>query len=189
MELYNLEAEQIIIGTIIQNNQYLLSVDFIDEKHFYFEENKIIWREIIKVISSGSVANQIILKNLFVNNKTLINAGGLEYLKSLQLAAQAIIGIREYAKLIVELWRKRELELILKCALNDIGSDFDDIKTKIDEDIAELNFEVSSEPKKISDLVEKLIEESRKKERDLLYFGFRKTITRFAGFTISCHCH
>ena len=65
MEFFNEEAEKAILGTAIQNNVYLLRVsDFLEEKHFYFDEHKAIWRKFVEV-ARDMTANSITLQNFF----------------------------------------------------------------------------------------------------------------------------
>ena len=69
MELFNLQAEQSILGTIILNNEYLRRVeDILETKHFYFAENLAIYERIIAIKKDDIVANQITLQTFFNSN-------------------------------------------------------------------------------------------------------------------------
>ena len=56
-------AEQSILGTIILNNAYVMSVaDILEEKHFFFPEHQAIWRHFLDV-AKEMVADKVTLKN------------------------------------------------------------------------------------------------------------------------------
>jgi replicative DNA helicase len=139
----NQQAESIILGSILMNNAYLRSVEFVETKHFYFAEHQAIWEKIIETISLGSVANQTTLLEFFQNNK---QSGGIVGLGELLQEATGVVDIREYGKVIVELWQKRELENQLKTALDDLDNkSFSFISGNLENEMAGLAIQ---EPKK-----------------------------------------
>ena len=142
MELFNLQAEQSILGTIILNNEYLRRVeDILETKHFYFAENLAIYERIIAIKKDDIVANQITLQTFFNSNDLIKEAGGQKYLSALLSEASGIIDIRDYAITIVELWRKRELLTALEEIKEGLESEkvenllvkFEDTVKKIDD--------------------------------------------------------
>lgn len=142
----NIEAEQVILGTAIMNNATLERVsDFLEEKHFYFEEHKAIWRRFIEV-AKGMTANEVTLKEFFENNDTLKTVGGSHYLTTLISQATGLYDIREYGQVVVQLWQKRELEaLITKSLIGLNNQDFELISANIENEINGLKLQ---EPKK-----------------------------------------
>jgi len=174
MELHNQEAEEIILGSIIMINQRLTNLEFLDEKHFYFDDHKQIWREILRLIIEDKPADMTTLKNFFSNG----NVGGLDKLKTLGLLASGVISIKDYANFLVELWQKREFKLALEMAIGDLGSDFMVVKDKLDAKVAELSFELSKEPQTINQLVNSVIDNPA---GELLYFGFSNLDELLAG--------
>lgn len=111
MELYNTEAEQILLGSIIYNNNYLNIInDFFDKEHFSSIEHKVIFEEILALNEQGFIADMVSLKPFFKENLILKEVGSLDYLNSLLAVASSHVEIREYALIITELWKKRELE-------------------------------------------------------------------------------
>lgn len=154
-ELYSLEAEQIILGSAIMNNAVLLRVsDFLEEKHFYFEENKIIFCRFIE-LSKESIADYVTLKDFFQNNEILKEVGGAKYLTKLIQVATGVIDMRDYGFLLVELWQKRELEKMLTKALSDISSKtFNNIAANLENDIAGL---ATKEPAKKTQHIAEII--------------------------------
>ncbi len=111
MELYNTEAEQILLGSIIYNNNYLNIInDFFDKEHFSSIEHKVIFEEILALNEQGFIADMVSLRPFFKENLILKEVGSLDYLNSLLAVASSHVEIREYALIITELWKKRELE-------------------------------------------------------------------------------
>ena len=113
-ELFNIEAEQTILGTIIINNEYINRVvEFLLPEHFYEPANKKIFEQISHTINKVNIiANQITLKQFFENDQTVKAIGGLSYLSTLLSRATGVIDIGDYARLIYDLALKRELVMI-----------------------------------------------------------------------------
>lgn len=158
MEKYtNLEAEQIILGTIIMNNAYAVSIaDLLREEHFYFEMNKVVWRRFIEV-AMGGVSNEVTLKQFFENNETISEFGGVLYLSTLLSKATGIIDIRDYAYHMIELWQKRELHILLTNSLEALNDkEFDNVAANLENELAGLAIQ---EPKKKTQHVKELLNE------------------------------
>ena len=113
-ELFNIEAEQAVLGTIIINNEYVNRVsEFLLAEHFYEPVNQIIYSQIIHVIDKVNViANSITLKQFFDSNESIKAVGGSLYLSTLLSKATGIIDIHDYAKIIYDLALKRQLVII-----------------------------------------------------------------------------
>lgn len=113
-ELFNIEAEQAVLGTIILNNEYLNRVsEFLHEEHFYEPSHQKIYAQILHNVEKVNiVANQITLKQFFESEPSIKAIGGELYLSTLLGSASAIIDIADYAKLIYDLALKRELVMI-----------------------------------------------------------------------------
>ena len=117
--LYNIEAEQVILGTIIMNNVYLNRVsDILEAKHFASESHQKIYQKIIDSVECEDIANQISLGNFFENEIS----EGKKYLGDLIFLASTIIDIRKYAFQVVEFAKKRDLEDLLTNLKNNIES-------------------------------------------------------------------
>jgi replicative DNA helicase len=113
-ELFNLEAEQAVLGTIILNNEYLNRVgEFLREEHFYEPAHQKIYAQILHNVEKVNiVANQITLKQFFESDTSIKTIGGALYLSTLLSAASAIVDISDYGRLIYDLSLKRELVII-----------------------------------------------------------------------------
>lgn len=113
-ELFNIEAEQAVLGTIILNNEYLNRVsEFLHEEHFYEPAHQKIYSQIQHNIEKVNiVANQVTLKQFFESDQSIKAIGGALYLSTLLNCASSIIDIADYGKLIYDLSLKRELVMI-----------------------------------------------------------------------------
>ena len=113
-ELFNIEAEQAVLGTIILNNEYLNRVsEFLREEHFYEPAHRNIFTQILHNVEKVHiVANQVTLKQFFESDPAIKSAGGALYLSTLLASASSIIDISDYGRLIHDLALKRELSMV-----------------------------------------------------------------------------
>jgi replicative DNA helicase len=113
-ELFNLEAEQSLLGTIILNNEYLMRVnEFLLPEFFYEPAHQKIYSQIIHTIEkSQTVANQITLKQFFDSDENIMAIGGSKYLATLMASASGIFDIADYGKIIYDLAIKRKLVMV-----------------------------------------------------------------------------
>lgn len=113
-ELNNIQAEQVILGTIVLNNEYLNRVsEFLLPEHFYEPAHQKIYGQILhNVEKSNIIANQVTLKQFFDNEQSIKSIGGSSYLSTLLSHASAIIDIADYARIIKDLALKRSLVMI-----------------------------------------------------------------------------
>ena len=153
----NVAAEQVILGTCILNNAFLIRVaDILEEKHFYFPEHQAIWRHFVDV-ANEAVADQVTLNSFFAANEEIKKVGGANYLAGLIGAASSIVDIRDYAKTVIQLWQKRELETLLTRSLEELeGKKFDFISANLENEIAGLAIK---EPKKKTQHIRDLLKE------------------------------
>jgi replicative DNA helicase len=112
--LYNIEAEQIVIGKIISNNDYYVKVsDILSDEYFYELAHREIFKYISKVIQRSSIiADSVTLKSFFDTNEILVSIGGSNYLSILLSMSSGIVDVVSYAKLIQDFATKRRLILI-----------------------------------------------------------------------------
>lgn len=112
--LYNIEAEQIVLGKIISNNDYYSKIaDYLKEEYFYELAHRIIFKYIAETIQKTSIiADSITLKNFFENNEILQSIGGVNYLSIILSKSSGIFDIVSYAKIIQDLALKRNLVTI-----------------------------------------------------------------------------
>ena len=121
----NLEAEQALIGSVLVNNDIIDEISNIVNAAKFFDP---IHRKIFEVIESlnnkGMIANPITLKNYFENEAGLSEVGGVDYLIKLTRFSSSVRQAIDYAKVIHEMYIKRELisisENISEDSINDL---------------------------------------------------------------------
>ena len=117
----NLESEQVLLGTLLNNNHYINEIsDYLESEHFYEPIHKTIYSAILKFVEKGLIANPITLKNYLKIDSSFEELGidKFQYLVSLTSSAQSIININSYAKIIYESALKRELIYIGENVVN-----------------------------------------------------------------------
>lgn len=107
---HNIEAEQVLLGAILTNNESINRIgDFLAVGHFYEPVHQRIYEAIIRLVDRGLIATPITLKNQFDKDEALAEIGGASYLAKLAGQATGIINIIDYAKLIYDLAIRRKL--------------------------------------------------------------------------------
>ncbi len=109
----NLEAEQALLGSILVNNDIIDEVStIINSTSFYDPAHTKIY-EVIEILNNkGMIANPITLKNYFEKDDMLNEVGGTEYLVKLTRFSSSTKQAIDYAKVIHEMYLRRELVLI-----------------------------------------------------------------------------
>ncbi len=116
----NIEAEQTILGSILENNELFDEItDEINEGHFYDTIHQKIYKVISNLISKGLLANPVTIKNFFNNNEELTEIGGIEYLLKLTKVSTTKNQIKHYSKLLSDLYIRRQLIKISEETLED----------------------------------------------------------------------
>jgi replicative DNA helicase len=116
----NIEAEQTILGSILENNELFDEItDEINEGHFHDAIHQKIYKIISNLISKGLLANPITIKNFFNDNQELTEIGGLEYLLKLTKVSTTKNQIKHYSKLLSDLYIRRQLIKISEETLED----------------------------------------------------------------------
>ena len=106
----NIEAEQSVIGSIMVNNEIIDEVaSIINFEKFHDPVHKKIYEVIENLNNKGLIANPITLKNYFESNNGISQIGGVEYLVKLTRFSSSTKQTIDYAKIIHELYVKREL--------------------------------------------------------------------------------
>lgn len=107
----NIEAEQLVLGNLLTNNEAYSKVgDFLNSEHFFEPVHQEIYQNIVDHFSQGLIATPVTLKANFEKEEKLKNFGGSKYLFDLAASATSMLNIKEYAKLIFDLYLKRKLK-------------------------------------------------------------------------------
>ena len=106
----NLEAEQALIGSVLVNNDIIDEIsNIINSQKFFDPSHRKIYETIESLNNKGMIANPITLKNYFENDNSLNDVGGVDYLVKLTRFSSSSRQAIDYAKLIHEMYVKREL--------------------------------------------------------------------------------
>jgi len=109
----NLEAEQALLGSILVNNDIIDEIaNIINPTTFYDPAHTKIYEVIETLNNKGMIANPITLKNYFEKDNMLNEVGGTEYLVKLTRFSGSTKQAIDYAKVIHEMYLRRELVLI-----------------------------------------------------------------------------
>jgi replicative DNA helicase len=178
LELFNIEAEQIILGSMIADNIYFEKVSqIIKAEHFFEPANRAIFERIDDVVRQG-IADQVTLKQFFRTDERVSAMGGIAYLSTLLSRATGVVDVADYARLVLELWQKRKLEEILSKTYSNLSLNFDKLKEELEAGIGKIGSETSKEPVHISKLVDSVIDDPRS---ELLFFDFENLDNLLAG--------
>ena len=106
----NLEAEQALLGSILVNNDIIDEISTIVNSNIFYDPAHIKIYEVIESLNNkGMIANPITLKNFFEKDKMLNEVGGTEYLVKLTRFSGSSKQAIDYAKIIHEMYLRREL--------------------------------------------------------------------------------
>jgi replicative DNA helicase len=106
----NLEAEQALLGSILVNNDIIDEISTIVNSNIFYDPAHIKIYEVIESLNNkGMIANPITLKNFFEKDKMLNEVGGTEYLVKLTRFSGSSKQAVDYAKIIHEMYLRREL--------------------------------------------------------------------------------
>ena len=106
----NLEAEQALIGSILINNDIIDEVSSILSSSTFYDPAHVKIYEVIENLNNkGMIANPITLKNFFEKDNMLNEVGGTEYLIKLTRFSGSAKQAVDYAKIIHEMYLRREL--------------------------------------------------------------------------------
>ncbi len=107
---HNLEAEQMLLGAILVNNDACDRVSaFLLPDHFFEPVHARIYEAASTLIRAGQLASPVTLKTYFDNDATLKEIGGPVYLARLAAQATTIINAEEYGRTVYELAQRRKL--------------------------------------------------------------------------------
>lgn len=170
MELFNLPAEEAILGTIIMNNDYLLRVsDVLEERHFAHSDNQKIYKYLL---DTQMVANEITLKGLFEG------LGAENYLAHLCSKASLLVDIRDYARVLIQLWQSREL--ISFCKNISPKAPYSETAAQLSDLLAELSIATAKKGRMLIDVVKEVLTS----ENQLLATGFSNIDDMLGGIPL-----
>ena len=109
----NIEAEQSLIGSVLVNNDIIDEIsNIVNSGKFFDPVHRKIYEVVENLNNKGMIANPITLKNYFESDTGLSEVGGVDYLVKLTRFSSSIKQAIDYAKIIHEMYVKRELIFI-----------------------------------------------------------------------------
>lgn len=107
---HNIEAEQALLGSVLVNNvAYEKIGEILQPEHFYDPVHGRIYAAVATLINRGQIADTKTLRGLFNDDPALANLGGAQYLADLAASVITIINAEDYARLIHDLYLRRQL--------------------------------------------------------------------------------
>ena len=141
----NLEAEQALIGSVMVNNDIIDEIsNIINSNKFFDPAHKKIYEVIETLNNKGMIANPITLKNYFEKDENLKEVGGVEYLVKLTRFSSSSRQAIDYAKVIHEMYVKRELiDISSNISEESYGADDDKTAENIIEEAEQSLFQLA----------------------------------------------
>ena len=109
----NLEAEQALLGSVLVNNDIIDEISSMIKPSIFYDPAHVKIYEVIENLNNkGMIANPITLKNFFEKDNMLSDVGGTEYLVKLTRFSSSMKQAVDYAKIVHEMFLRRELVMI-----------------------------------------------------------------------------
>ncbi|GIR14050.1 MAG: hypothetical protein CM15mP24_2930 [Candidatus Pelagibacterales bacterium] len=125
----NTDAEIALIGCILWDNRnYEKISDFLNENHFVDETNKIIFSTIKNLLDKNILVSPITLKNYLPEDNNNLNK--VNYLNQLKDSAPSTQNTYNYAKIIYDLYVKRNLVGVAHNIIQETNSNNNDFSRK-----------------------------------------------------------
>ncbi len=106
----NVQAEQMLLGAILTNNELLNYVsEFLRDEHFFEPIHQKIYKAIEKITAKGLTATPITLRSMLTQDELFQEVEGAEYLAKLITMSMMVINPLDYGKIIYDLAIKRNL--------------------------------------------------------------------------------
>ena len=106
----NVQAEQMLLGAILTNNELLNYVsEFLRDEHFFEPIHQKIYKAIEKITEKGLTATPITLRSMLTQDELFQEVEGAEYLAKLITMSMMVINPVDYGKIIYDLAIKRNL--------------------------------------------------------------------------------
>ena len=109
IELFSIEAEQSVIGALLHDPDSAERINGLKPEHFYHESHRIIFSQIIRMVSAGVPVDVItVADQLDVLGKSEAT-GGLHYLGEVTMNTPGSANINHYAKVVKDKSLERQL--------------------------------------------------------------------------------
>ena len=111
LNLYNIQAEQTILGMLLLNdNDFWKIQNILVKDHFYEPAHQVIYEHIEFLIKKSQIKpDSVSLKSFFDNDELLKTIGGSKYLSILLSFGAGQVDIINFSKIVIDLYKKRLL--------------------------------------------------------------------------------
>lgn len=107
---HSAEAEQSLIGALLQDNTALALVgDLIEPDCFYSHDNRVIFGVLLDLLKASHPADTVTVFERLQQLGLAEECGGLAYLAQLEQCVASSRNVRRYAEIVVERWAERQL--------------------------------------------------------------------------------
>jgi len=107
---HNLDAEQAVLGAILQSNSAFWHVsDILEARHFFEPVHARIFAVLGEFVAIGKLADAVTVSQELADDVALTELRGARYLRVLQSAAMAVISVTDYAVIVRDLAVRRDL--------------------------------------------------------------------------------
>ena len=118
---HSLDAEQSILGALLQDNNALDRLGELEESAFFTESHRLIFRAIKKQAAVGKSWDVITVAEMLEAHKKLSGVGGLQYIGSLAANVPSSANIGRYATIVREHSTRRQI-MEAAAELNELAS-------------------------------------------------------------------
>ncbi len=119
----NIQAEESVLGALLLDHDAIVAVaEILKPEFFYKDIHNYIYKAIIELYAERSPIDIVTVSNQLKKNKQLKEVGGTVYLSSLAEAVPTSSHVRQYAKIVKDLYTKRRL-IRLSADLNELAFD------------------------------------------------------------------
>lgn len=110
-------AEEATLGSLLIDNDAIGDVaGFLKPEHFYVPRNRTVYTAIVALVKDGGSANQVSVARRIADTASLEDVGGAAYLGHLVYSTPSSVHAAHYAKIVSDLWLRRESMRVLERA-------------------------------------------------------------------------
>jgi replicative DNA helicase len=141
----NLDAEQQLLGALLVNSKNLSFIShFLKPEHFHDTTHQRIYTKIELLNAEGIAASPVLLMRKFELEHGLEGIGGKEYLSRLAVIGAGFVNVKDVAREICDLYKKRELlyiceEIMAEAQSHDSEMQGEEIMNSLTGKISELS--------------------------------------------------
>lgn len=107
---YSLEAEQAVLGSILNDSECMKKISFLKQDYFFLEQHRIIYGSMLSMFSfTETKIDPVVIADALVKSGRFDTAGGREYLLTLKDSVPSVANVETYAKIVEEKYLLRTL--------------------------------------------------------------------------------